>query len=93
MSVRNNVTSDWSCHFSFLQVPGKPACEAISCASLAPSAVASAADNAVDLRGWWFPHVGRAMQAAHVAQHEDGCSAYELSVSTDDPDSFVIYER
>jgi hypothetical protein len=34
-----------------------------------------------------------AMQAAHVAQHEHGCSAYELSVSIDDPDSFVIYER
>jgi quinol monooxygenase YgiN len=33
------------------------------------------------------------MQAAHVAQHEEGCSAYELSVNTDDPDSFVIYER
>lgn len=33
------------------------------------------------------------MQAAHVAQHEEGCSAYEMSVSTDDPDSFVIYER
>eukprot|EP00878_Enallax_costatus_P011027 GHUV01011517.1.p1 GENE.GHUV01011517.1~~GHUV01011517.1.p1 ORF type:complete len:119 (+),score=28.69 GHUV01011517.1:109-465(+) len=31
--------------------------------------------------------------AAHVAQSEDGCSAYELSVSTEDPDRFIIYER
>lgn len=36
---------------------------------------------------------GAALQASHVAQHEEGCSAYELSVSTDDPDSFIIYER
>jgi quinol monooxygenase YgiN len=33
------------------------------------------------------------MQAAHVAQNEDGCLAYEISVSTDDPDAFIIYER
>jgi hypothetical protein len=34
-----------------------------------------------------------AVQAAHVAEHEEGCLAYELSVSTDDPGSFIIYER
>lgn len=33
------------------------------------------------------------LQATHVAEHEEGCLAYELSVSTDDPGSFVIYER
>lgn len=32
-------------------------------------------------------------QAAHVAQHEEGCSSYEISVSADDADSFIIYER
>lgn len=33
------------------------------------------------------------VQAAHVAQNEEGCLAYELSINTDDPDSFIIYER
>jgi hypothetical protein len=31
--------------------------------------------------------------AQHVAQHEDGCLAYELSVKSGEPDAFVIYER
>lgn len=31
--------------------------------------------------------------AAHVAENEEGCLAYELSVNADDPDSFIIYER
>lgn len=33
------------------------------------------------------------LQAAHVAQHEDGCTAYELSIAEDDPDRLLIYER
>ncbi|KAF8064515.1 rplQ [Scenedesmus sp. PABB004] len=31
--------------------------------------------------------------AAHVATHEAGCSAYELSLDAADPDRFIIYER
>ncbi|WIA19093.1 hypothetical protein OEZ85_003742 [Tetradesmus obliquus] len=31
--------------------------------------------------------------AAHVATNEEGCYAYELCVSGDNPDKFIIYER
>eukprot|EP00882_Tetradesmus_deserticola_P006514 GHRQ01006854.1.p1 GENE.GHRQ01006854.1~~GHRQ01006854.1.p1 ORF type:complete len:150 (+),score=26.60 GHRQ01006854.1:60-509(+) len=31
--------------------------------------------------------------AAHVAANEEGCYAYELSVSCDNPDKLIIYER
>jgi len=39
------------------------------------------------------PCADRSLQAAHVAENEEGCLAYELSVNADDPDSFIIYER
>ena len=32
-------------------------------------------------------------KAEHVATHEADCLAYELSISADDPDAFIIYER
>jgi hypothetical protein len=33
------------------------------------------------------------LQAAYVAEHEEGCLAYELCMSETDPDAFIIYER
>jgi hypothetical protein len=33
------------------------------------------------------------LQAAHVATNEEGCYAYELCISGDNPDKFIIYER
>lgn len=31
--------------------------------------------------------------ATYVAEHEEGCLAYELCMSETDPDAFIIYER
>jgi hypothetical protein len=33
------------------------------------------------------------LQAAHVATNEEGCYAYELCVSGEHPEKFIIYER
>jgi quinol monooxygenase YgiN len=38
-------------------------------------------------------HASCHIQAAYVAEHEEGCLAYELCMSETDPDAFIIYER